>query len=103
MRLRSTNLTAALGWACVVLSGAAGVAGCTRALQPAAPEGSTSCRPGGSGSRTWPQVDACADIPKGAIPAPIGTHTNAYLNAQAEKAEPSDFVIYWNEFLADTA
>lgn len=44
-------------------------------------------------------IDNCSDIEQGAIPRPVGTFTNAYLERQAAKAEADDFVIYYNEWV----
>jgi hypothetical protein len=43
-------------------------------------------------------IDNCSDIPQGAIPQPVGTYVNMYLNREAGKAESDDFVIYYNEW-----
>ncbi|MEJ5277074.1 MAG: hypothetical protein WHU94_14280, partial [Thermogemmata sp.] len=48
-------------------------------------------------------IDNCADIPKGAIPAPVGTFTTEWQARQAGKAEADDFVFYYNEWLDDQA
>jgi hypothetical protein len=54
---------------------------------------------GGDGHmKKQPKVDACADIPQGAIPAPLGTYTREWYTRQAEKAESDDFVIYLHEW-----
>jgi hypothetical protein len=57
------------------------------------------CRPAG---REGGLVDKCATIPQGAIPQPIGTHTNQLLNRQVDKAEQDQFVIYLYEWQGDT-
>lgn len=41
---------------------------------------------------------ACADIPPGAIPQPLGTYACQWQTAQAERAELDDFVVYLNEW-----
>lgn len=41
----------------------------------------------------------CADIPHGAVPQPLGTFACQWQNAQAERAELDDFVVYQNEWL----
>jgi len=46
-------------------------------------------------------IDNCADIPKGAIPAPPGTFATEWYARQAGKAEADDFVFYYNEWLDD--
>jgi hypothetical protein len=46
--------------------------------------------------------DPHADIPKGAIPQPVGTLTGAFLNRQADKAECDDFILYYNEWQEGT-
>jgi hypothetical protein len=48
-------------------------------------------------------IDNCADIPKGAIPAPPGTFATEWYARQAGKAEADDFVFYYNEWLDDQA
>jgi hypothetical protein len=48
-------------------------------------------------------VDRCSSIPAGAIPQPIGTHTNEIFSRQVTKAEPDQFVIYLYEWRGDTA
>ena len=48
-------------------------------------------------------VDKCADIPPGAIPRPIGTHTNEIITRQVAKAEMDQFVIYLSEWAGDSA
>src|SRR6266550_4726593 len=48
-------------------------------------------------------IDKCATIPKGAIPQPIGTHTNELISRQVNKAEADQFVIYLYEWQGDTA
>ncbi len=44
-------------------------------------------------------IDNCADIPKGAIPAPPGTFAVEWQNRHAGKAEADDFVFYYNEWV----
>jgi len=39
-------------------------------------------------------VDNGSTIPPGAIPAPVGTYVNKFIDLQAAKAEADDFVIY---------
>lgn len=43
--------------------------------------------------------DPCADIPKGALPAALGTATCQWQNLQSLRAEQDYFVIYGNEWL----
>jgi hypothetical protein len=47
--------------------------------------------------------DKCATIPAGAIPPPIGTHTNEIAARQVAKAEVDQFVVYLYEWYGDTA
>jgi hypothetical protein len=47
-------------------------------------------------------VDRCATIPAGAIPQPIGTHTNELISRQVNKAEMDQFVIYLYEWQGDS-
>jgi len=47
-------------------------------------------------------IDKCADIPQGAIPQPIGTHTNTLYTNQVNKAEMDQFVIYLYEWQGDS-
>ena len=47
--------------------------------------------------------DSWANIPRGAIPKPVGEYTCAWQNAQAALAERDDFVIYRYEWVGDTA
>src|SRR5262245_1682267 len=44
----------------------------------------------------WLHIDNCATIPPGALPAPLGTYVNAFINTQETNAEADDFVIYKN-------
>jgi hypothetical protein len=44
------------------------------------------------------EVDNCSSIPAGAMPPPNGTYMNAYIEAQAGKAEADDFVVYRHEW-----
>ncbi len=44
-------------------------------------------------------VDKCADIPSGAIPAPVGSHVNNWQEAQIASAVKDRGVFYQNEFL----
>ncbi|HUE69888.1 MAG TPA: hypothetical protein VMP01_03280 [Pirellulaceae bacterium] len=46
---------------------------------------------------------ACADIPPGAIPQPLGTYACQWQTAQAERAELDDFVVYRNEWTERSA
>ncbi|MCI0681332.1 MAG: hypothetical protein L0Y71_04440 [Gemmataceae bacterium] len=46
---------------------------------------------------------ACADIPPGAIPQPLGTYACQWQTAQAERAELDDFVVYMNEWAERSA
>jgi len=39
-------------------------------------------------------TDNCANIPKGAQPAPAGTYVNKFIEIQANLAEADDFVLY---------
>jgi hypothetical protein len=55
---------------------------------------------GGAGGGKF--IDKCADIPQGAIPQPIGTHTNTLYTNQVNKAEMDQFVIYLYEWQGDT-
>lgn len=52
-------------------------------------------------SGTWKffDVDRCAKIPSGAIPAPVGTHVNAWQDAQIASAARDRGVFYQNEFM----
>lgn len=97
----------ALGRTCVGLGVAAAVVGCHSAYKHKA-ESCDTCGPHGHhgghhGIIGCLDIDNCADIPKGAIPQPIGTFTNAYVNLQAGKAERDDFVIYYNEWVDEQA
>jgi hypothetical protein len=47
--------------------------------------------------------DKCATIPPGAIPQPIGTHTNELISRQVTKAELDQFVIYLYEWQGNSA
>ncbi|MCE9530044.1 MAG: hypothetical protein K8T89_02730 [Planctomycetes bacterium] len=58
-------------------------------------------RGGGHGSKNW--RDPCADIPKGAIPQPVGTYAREFMFRQASKAEADDFVMYLYEFEENSA
>src|SRR5947208_2438608 len=42
----------------------------------------------------WWCIDNCANVPKGAQPAPAGTYINKIIQIQDSKAEMDDFVIY---------
>jgi hypothetical protein len=44
------------------------------------------------------QVDNGSTIPPGAIPAPVGTYVNKFIDLQAAKAEADDFVVYNHEW-----
>ncbi len=65
--------------------------------------GSGECGNGASGKGLGSRIDKCATIPAGAIPQPIGTHTNEILSRQVAKAEADQFVIYLYEWSGDTA
>src|SRR5207244_5628350 len=43
--------------------------------------------------RAW-RLDRCANIPKGAQPAPAGTYLNKFVEIQTGLAEQDDFVLY---------
>lgn len=45
----------------------------------------------------------CADIPKGAIPQPLGTFACQWQTAQANRAELDDFMVYQYEWLDQQA
>lgn len=47
----------------------------------------------GDGSK-WYCVNNCANIPKGAQPAPAGTYVNKFIEIQSGIAEQDDFVLY---------
>lgn len=47
--------------------------------------------------------DQCADIPRGAIPQPLGSHACAWQSAQDALAEKDDFVIYQYEWQGESA
>jgi len=47
--------------------------------------------------------DVCADIPRGAIPQPVGTHTCGWQATQTALAEQDDFVIYRYEWQGESA
>ena len=42
----------------------------------------------------WYCVNNCANIPKGALPAPSGTYINKFIEIQSGIAEADDFVLY---------
>jgi hypothetical protein len=42
----------------------------------------------------WYCVNNCANIPKGALPAPPGTYVNKFIEIQSGIAEADDFVLY---------
>jgi hypothetical protein len=42
----------------------------------------------------WYCVNNCANIPKGAQPAPLGTYVNKFIEIQTGIAEADDFVLY---------
>ncbi len=44
----------------------------------------------------------CQDIPAGAIPRPLGSHTCGWQTAQAEAAERDDFVVYRYEWIGQS-
>jgi len=48
----------------------------------------------GEGSDRWYCVNNCANIPKGAQPAPLGTYVNKFIEIQTGIAEADDFVLY---------
>jgi len=61
------------------------------------------CRGGGTGGGIGSGIaDKCATIPAGAIPQPLGTHTNELLSRQVKKAEMDQFVIYLYEWQGDS-
>jgi hypothetical protein len=64
------------------------------------------CRGGGtcgtSGKIGSGIADKCATIPAGAIPQPLGTHTNEIISRQVNKAEMDQFVIYLYEWQGDS-
>ena len=47
-------------------------------------------------------IDRCATIPKGAIPAPVGSHVDAWQRAQIVSASADLGVFYRNEFQEDS-
>jgi hypothetical protein len=53
----------------------------------------TGLRAGDKGDR-WYCVNNCANIPKGAQPAPPGTYINKFIEIQSGIAEADDFVLY---------
>ena len=57
------------------------------------------CCGGCSGMWKFFDVDRCAAIPSGAIPAPAGTHVNAWQDAQVASAAKDRGVFYQNEFM----
>jgi hypothetical protein len=61
-----------------------------------------ACRDGKLGLGGGGLIDKCATIPAGAIPQPIGTHTNELLARQVSKAEVDQFVIYLYEWQGDS-
>jgi hypothetical protein len=48
----------------------------------------------GDRSNRWYCVNNCANIPKGAQPAPLGTYINKFIEIQSGIAEADDFVLY---------
>ena len=50
------------------------------------------------GNKGYWAVDNCSRIPAGAMPPLNGTYVNAYSEAQANKAEADDFVVYKHEW-----
>lgn len=92
---------ALLGRACLGLGAAAVAVGCHHACTDG------DCKPkhghGHHGPGGFLNIDNCSDIPQGAIPQPIGTYVNLYLDRQSGKAEADDFTLYYNEFLEDQA
>jgi hypothetical protein len=80
---------------CAGLGVAAAVVGCEHACQ--------TCGVNGGRGNCQPVVDACADIPKGAIPRPIGTFTFEIFNRMQAKAEGDDFTIFYNEWVDNQA
>ena len=81
---------------CLVLAAAAAVAGCRSACLPG------DCATGPGGHRKGhpdAHIDNCADIPPGAIPAPVGTYTNTIIKRQIEKGDADEYVVYYNEWL----
>ena len=60
-------------------------------------------KPGPDGTMHGPRLGVCESscdcIPRGSIPAPMGTYVNEFERRQAAKAEADDFVIYKNEWL----
>ncbi len=75
------------------------VAGAARAQDcPSCGFGGPDWPPGvGSHGRPCPWIiDNCAQIPRRAQPAPVGTYVNRWIFLQDQKAELDDFVIYQN-------
>src|SRR4051794_21163570 len=46
------------------------------------------------GHKHWLCIDNCANIPRGAQPAPPGFYVNGFIRVQDAIAETDDFVIY---------
>jgi len=64
--------------------------------------GDGACDSGGL-SALRGRFDKCATIPAGAIPVPIGTHSNEIFDRQVAKGRADNFVIYLYEWSGDTA
>jgi hypothetical protein len=71
--------------ACLGLAAATAVIGCHHAFMESDSE---TCKHHG-----------CEEVPKGAIPQPIGTFTDSYLVRQMDKGRADAFVVYYNEWL----
>ena len=95
MNRRLPSLSAALAWACVGLSLASVAAGCHKHFLA---DSCDDCGGKKCGKCKKCLCDPCADVPKGAIPLPVGTYTRTHNSRMAAKAEADDFVLYWNEF-----
>jgi hypothetical protein len=88
-------------WVCPALLAPALVAGCL--CRGDCGGGAGGCGAGGGLFGNGGMFDKCATIPQGAIPPPIGTHTNELLGRQVAKAEMDQFVLYLYEWSGDTA
>jgi len=56
---------------------------------------------GGCQHRGW-RGDHCADIPRGAVPAPGGTYNTQWQQSQESRADEDDLVFYQYEWLDDS-
>jgi hypothetical protein len=80
-------------------------------LKAAALWGSLTCLTAGSagccctgllGHSGGGESGACGELPKGALPAEVGSYNREFEFRQAAKAEADDFVIYQYEWVQDT-